>query len=116
MSEDVRQGVYRAALDAANVELSEIVVEFEKLRRYKALIGNVVESLKTVLGGEGLVAGSAQQAPNISSDRMRERVVTFPEPIQQGENPSQYPTYLIKAERDEWSSLSLRPPGNTGSY
>lgn len=60
MSEDVRQDVYRAALDAANGELNEILGKFEQLRLQKERIEKVVEVLRPLAGVDGPFAVSAQ--------------------------------------------------------
>ncbi len=90
MSQDNRQGVYRAALDAAHVELSDIQGQFEQLRLRKDRVEKVLEALKPMLGGEVPVAAVEQQAAAQSAIAEHQSAVSSNGPMEQGENPPQY--------------------------
>ncbi|MDE3186904.1 MAG: hypothetical protein KGM96_05180 [Acidobacteriota bacterium] len=90
MSQDVRLGVYRAALDAAHVELSDIQGQFEQLRLRKDRVEKVLEALKPMLGGDAPAAAPDQQAAAPSSVTEHQSAVSSNGPMEQGENPPQY--------------------------
>lgn len=90
MSQDVRQGVYRAALDAAHVELNDIQGLFEQLRLRKDRVEKVLEALKPMLGGTAPAAGADQQSAAPSPVDEHQSVVSSNGPMEQGENPPQY--------------------------
>ena len=124
MSQDVRQDVYRAAMNAARVELNEILGQVEQLRLQKDRVEKVMEALKPMLRGDELVAVSAQQAAPSASNPEQQATGSSTDPVQPEVAKSQY-QFLKVAEAmsaqiapspDPWSKVFQRPATSTHGF
>ena len=117
MSQDVHLDCYRAALEAANAEMSEIVKEFDQLRLRKDRIQTMLEALKPVLGGDAQIPALAQRDADRSSAFIEQATAPSPEPVQENVQSAQY-GFMEVAEKlsprlqtpaTSWSNLLHRP-------
>ena len=117
MSEDVHLDCYRAALDAANAELSEIVKEFDQLRSRKDGIETMLEALKPIMGVDEQIPALARTDAERTTELVEQATAPSPEPVQETEDVAQY-GFMEVAEKlsprlqtpaTSWSNLLRRP-------
>jgi hypothetical protein len=122
MSQDVHADSYRAAFNAANADLDEILKRFEWLRLRKERLENVVAVLGPFLSQERAVSVPARQAMDAPPAPAQEAEVATagpaePAPSEQVEYATQYEFQKVANElttrfrpvSTSWSDLVSRP-------
>jgi hypothetical protein len=117
MSQDVHLDCYRAALNAANVELSEIVGEFDQLQVRKDRLEVVLAALKPIMGFAEQVSSADRPDADRSSELIEQAMAPSPEPMQETEEATQYGFMQVaeklgprlKTPGTSWSNLLERP-------